>query len=343
MSAILTLIIHQVSGELSNNGEPMRRFFQTFVLAPRSPTNYYVRNDIFRYQDEADEEDCADLDKAELEMAAKAVIEATLSAPDTAVDTPKQVNGHQDNESKPLRNQEIVTDSVSIAPPAVKEEPLQPAVAASAPTSRPTKPTSQSWAARVADSGLAPSPLLAPRAQDPVPPPQTSPVAMQAAAAPPSNASTPPKGAKDLRRGRPKVKPEKGDAPAPTGVTEPTDSLPDDKKTAVTYGDEQQVFVGNLPQDITEDELRKFFSKYGNIVDVRINRTNQKSSAGRTPNYGFVTFEDTKIVKHILSQKVSGLLSYSHAHTHFLSNSPFILTSTDSMSKRNDLRAGGVT
>lgn len=30
----------------------MRRFMQTFVLAPQSAKNYYVRNDIFRYQDE---------------------------------------------------------------------------------------------------------------------------------------------------------------------------------------------------------------------------------------------------------------------------------------------------
>ena len=42
----------KVSGELSNNGEPMRRFMQTFVLAPQSPKKYYVHNDIFRYQDE---------------------------------------------------------------------------------------------------------------------------------------------------------------------------------------------------------------------------------------------------------------------------------------------------
>ena len=41
-----------MSGELSNNGEPMRRFMQTFVLAPQSPKKYYVHNDIFRYQDE---------------------------------------------------------------------------------------------------------------------------------------------------------------------------------------------------------------------------------------------------------------------------------------------------
>jgi len=43
-------LILQVSGELSNNGQPMRRFMQTFVLAPQSPKKYYVHNDIFRYQ-----------------------------------------------------------------------------------------------------------------------------------------------------------------------------------------------------------------------------------------------------------------------------------------------------
>ena len=45
-------VVVQVSGELSNNGQPMRRFMQTFVLAPQSPKKYYVHNDIFRYQDE---------------------------------------------------------------------------------------------------------------------------------------------------------------------------------------------------------------------------------------------------------------------------------------------------
>lgn len=45
-------VVVQVIGELSNNGLPMRRFMQTFVLAPQSPKKYYVRNDIFRYQDE---------------------------------------------------------------------------------------------------------------------------------------------------------------------------------------------------------------------------------------------------------------------------------------------------
>lgn len=36
---------------MSNDGEPMRRFTQTFVLGTQSPKKYYVHNDIFRYQD----------------------------------------------------------------------------------------------------------------------------------------------------------------------------------------------------------------------------------------------------------------------------------------------------
>ena len=50
-------VVVQVSGELSNDGAPMRRFMQTFVLAPQSPKKYYVHNDIFRYQDEVFNDD----------------------------------------------------------------------------------------------------------------------------------------------------------------------------------------------------------------------------------------------------------------------------------------------
>jgi len=40
-----------VIGELSNNSQPMRKFVQSFVLAPQSAKKYYVHIDIFRYQD----------------------------------------------------------------------------------------------------------------------------------------------------------------------------------------------------------------------------------------------------------------------------------------------------
>ncbi|KAH8293707.1 hypothetical protein KR054_003316, partial [Drosophila jambulina] len=44
-------VVVQVTGELSNNGQPMRRFFQTFVLVAQSWKKYYVHNDILSYQD----------------------------------------------------------------------------------------------------------------------------------------------------------------------------------------------------------------------------------------------------------------------------------------------------
>ncbi|OQR77512.1 ras GTPase-activating protein-binding protein 1-like [Tropilaelaps mercedesae] len=56
-------VVVQVAGELSNRGSPMRRFLQTFVLVPLSARKYYVRNDIFRYQDEIYTEDTADEDE----------------------------------------------------------------------------------------------------------------------------------------------------------------------------------------------------------------------------------------------------------------------------------------
>ncbi|CAG2174867.1 unnamed protein product [Oppiella nova] len=55
---------------------------------------------------------------------------------------------------------------------------------------------------------------------------------------------------------------------------------------------------------INDDDLRNFFTKFGKILDVRINRQNQKQgNNNKTPNYGFVTFENPDIVQQILKQK----------------------------------------
>ncbi|XP_059612205.1 ras GTPase-activating protein-binding protein 2 [Phlebotomus argentipes] len=59
-------VVVQVTGELSNDGQPMRRFTQTFVLAAETPKKYYVHNDIFRYQDVySDDEADADSERSE--------------------------------------------------------------------------------------------------------------------------------------------------------------------------------------------------------------------------------------------------------------------------------------
>ncbi|KAF2897631.1 hypothetical protein ILUMI_08543 [Ignelater luminosus] len=61
-------VVVQVTGELSNAGQPMRRFTQTFVLAAQSPKKYYVHNDIFRYQDEiVSDDECEPESRSEIE------------------------------------------------------------------------------------------------------------------------------------------------------------------------------------------------------------------------------------------------------------------------------------
>ena len=45
-------MVVKASGELSNNGEPMRRFVQNFALVPQGSMEYNVNMDVFRYLDE---------------------------------------------------------------------------------------------------------------------------------------------------------------------------------------------------------------------------------------------------------------------------------------------------
>lgn len=69
------------------------------------------------------------------------------------------------------------------------------------------------------------------------------------------------------------------------------------------YPDENQLFIGNLLPDSSEEIVHTIFGKYGKIVDVRINRQKLPSS-GKGRNYGFITFEDPQVVDKIIAQKV---------------------------------------
>lgn len=77
---------------------------------------------------------------------------------------------------------------------------------------------------------------------------------------------------------------------------------------STNYSDEQQLFLGNLPHQATQDELRGIFSRYGKVVDLRIfskvsgggKGPQGQNSTTRVPNYGFITFEDTQTVVKVL-------------------------------------------
>ncbi|KAH3809816.1 uncharacterized protein LOC127835187 [Dreissena polymorpha] len=69
------------------------------------------------------------------------------------------------------------------------------------------------------------------------------------------------------------------------------------------FPDSHQLFVGNLPHNVGEKDLKEFFEAYGSVVETRIN---QKGTCGKIPNYGFVVFETREPVENILKKTSQG-------------------------------------
>ncbi|KZC06771.1 PREDICTED: ras GTPase-activating protein-binding protein 2 [Dufourea novaeangliae] len=73
------------------------------------------------------------------------------------------------------------------------------------------------------------------------------------------------------------------------------------------YSDAHQLFLGNLPHNASEDDLRQIFETYGRVVELRIHSKSndrckgpQGNNTGKVPNYGFITFEDKQVVNTVL-------------------------------------------
>ena len=57
--------------------------------------------------------------------------------------------------------------------------------------------------------------------------------------------------------------------------------------------DSCQVFVGGLPSSTTQNELRDVFTRFGKIVEIRVN----------PKNFGFVVFDNEQSVHEIMALK----------------------------------------
>ena len=69
------------------------------------------------------------------------------------------------------------------------------------------------------------------------------------------------------------------------------------KNSLSSYPYSHRVFVGNLPRRCVESNLKDIFSKFGNVVNVRIDYN------GLARN-GFVIFEDEKSVADCLTASI---------------------------------------
>ncbi|KAJ8318431.1 hypothetical protein KUTeg_003522 [Tegillarca granosa] len=296
-------VVVQVTGELSNNGQPMRRFMQTFVLAPQSPKKYYVHNDIFRYQDEVFHDSDSDVENQDegkynvkymlyllfdwLEWFYPNQDGFTYSEVENLADSP--ASSVQDTvpdttyyaEPQTLRSMDYEYTPVLVLLTIVEPKPF-------------------SWAAMASKN--TPNSVGQP-VQTPV-------------QSPPFGKAMP---------SRPEPKPDPGPAGGAPQPQRPSraqrDRFRDRERTSMSrdgdgdsdsqnrrgsrFPDSHQLFVGNLPHNITEKELWDFFGKYGTVVELRINT---KSSGGKLPvssfkNFGFVVFESPDPVQEILGKK----------------------------------------
>uniref|UniRef100_A0A669CJW3 GTPase activating protein (SH3 domain) binding protein 1 n=1 Tax=Oreochromis niloticus TaxID=8128 RepID=A0A669CJW3_ORENI len=307
-------VVVQVMGELSNNMQPMRKFMQTFVLAPEGTVanKFYVHNDVFRYQDEVfgdsdseppeeSEDEVEELEErvpspdVAPEESAPFYDPAACSEPAVPGDEEEAVAASPEPEQEAEKEAEAVelkpetqTDTQTDAHTGDEQTEKSPAPAA------PEENRPFSWA-------LVTSKNLPPSGAVPVSgiPPH---VVKVTPTAPPraevkSESQTPaqrPQRDQRSREQRPGGPPPAHRGPRPAREGEQGES---EGRRVVRYPDAHQLFVGNVPHDVDKNELKEFFEQYGTVLELRIN------SGGKLPNFGFVVFDDSEPVQKILSNR----------------------------------------
>mmetsp|Transcript_9345 Transcript_9345/g.15185 ORF Transcript_9345/g.15185 Transcript_9345/m.15185 type:complete len:246 (-) Transcript_9345:301-1038(-) len=58
----------------------------------------------------------------------------------------------------------------------------------------------------------------------------------------------------------------------------------------------RKIFVGGLPPDVTEDDFKKYFEYYGNVVEAKIMTDGM---TGKPRGFGFITFDSEEVVDKI--------------------------------------------
>uniref|UniRef100_A0A3B4TZ76 G3BP stress granule assembly factor 2b n=1 Tax=Seriola dumerili TaxID=41447 RepID=A0A3B4TZ76_SERDU len=292
-------VVVQVLGELSNNGQPMRKFMQTFVLAPEGSVanKFYVHNDIFRYEDEVFGDSEAELDE-ESEEEVEEEPEERQPSPEPLQESPNSTTYYEPHP---------VTNGV--------EEPMEEPAPEPEPEPEPD-PKVEEIKPEVDEKVLE---EMEEKAPSPVPvesPPNTQEPPKPRVEAKPETQTAPLRPRDQRTRDRPAFAPR---GPRPDGVASSesqtgkphlsfvnkggrgdAESGDMDSRRIVRYPDSHQLFVGNLPHDIDESELKEFFMTYGNVVELRINT---KGVGGKLPNFGFVVFDDSDPVQRILGAK----------------------------------------
>ncbi|XP_014514633.1 glycine-rich RNA-binding protein 3, mitochondrial isoform X1 [Vigna radiata var. radiata] len=97
----------------------------------------------------------------------------------------------------------------------------------------------------------------------------------------------------------------------------------------------KKIFVGGIPSNVTEDEFRDFFTRYGEVKDHQIMRDH---STNRSRGFGFITFDSEEAVDDLLS--MGNKIEFAGAQVEIKKAEPKKPNSAPPSSKRyNDSRS----
>ncbi|UJR07756.1 hypothetical protein I4U23_012040 [Adineta vaga] len=282
-STVGSSVVVQVCGEISSSSitdsqtQPMmKRFVQTFVLTPadNSKQKYYVHNDIFRYQDSPSPSSMTENNtntKTTTNINEATSPLATMSS--TVIETPITPSAASNIEffDNTIPDKKEVVDQTKDQPskPKSYRDAIGKKEKATTPTT-PTPTTENQPAASATKSNKSNK--------------QQKKAAAAAAKATGNNNRT--------QRGHPQDANDYYDDSwyYENGCTE--------GYLSTGYTDDQEIFVGNLSAQVTENEIHALFRPYGSLLLVRIGNTGSQVGAA---NFAFVVCQSIEMAKAIVA------------------------------------------
>jgi hypothetical protein len=305
-------IVIQVIGEISNQGQPHKRFVQTFVLAEQT-NGYFVLNDIFRYlAEEPEEEEEAHEPAANgIEEPVPTAAPVEQEAPQGEVASSEEDLTKVDEKLEEVAQEESAAEETPAAAPAeetpeAEKAPEVAEVEATAPEEAPkdTKAAAEPIVEEEKPKDPAPTPAPAVKAAAPVAMPAGPPkpaahrtwASLAASAASSQKVATPVVAApaaqqapKENKASTP-AQPAAAAAQAPAAASEqsPTASQGETGWQSVTghkkeqsraqnqapaaEADQKRAYIKNVYSQVQEGSLRAALSKFGEIEYLDLSR-----------------------------------------------------------------------
>ncbi|KAF2132193.1 hypothetical protein P153DRAFT_285250 [Dothidotthia symphoricarpi CBS 119687] len=305
-------IVIQVVGEISNQGQPHKRFVQTFILAEQT-NGYFVLNDIFRYLAEEPEEE----EEAQQESSANGVPE---SAPTADVEQPEEPVASEESPSKADEKPEEAAQEDPVSEDATAAAPVEEAAEAvetpeveeaaapaseEASTKEPEAPAAEEATEPEKSESPAPTPAPAtPKAAAPVampsgPPKPSAPRTWASLAASAHKVATPVVAAPSTQQAPAQPKAAAPTQPAPAAAPAQTSSPAQEDSPAAKEGeasgwqtatghkkeqsrvqnqgpapdaDQKRGYIKNVYSQVEEGPLRAALTKFGEVEYLDVSR-----------------------------------------------------------------------